>query len=137
MIRAALIAGAALVILGACGDDGDGAPARDAAQDAARATDTGSPGDLDGSVGGRGGSSGTGSGSGAGADGSFVPGMDGAVDGAAGEPDSGPPPHPVSEYCGDAIRDPVLEECDDGSGAQDDGCTADCRVRSVPLLEAV
>jgi cysteine-rich repeat protein len=44
---------------------------------------------------------------------------------------------PVSLFCGDFIRDPVLEECDDGPGDEDDGCTPDCRARStyatVPL----
>jgi hypothetical protein len=44
------------------------------------------------------------------------------------------PPHPVSTRCGDAIRDPVTEECDDGSGATDSACTAECRVREIPLV---
>jgi cysteine-rich repeat protein len=39
----------------------------------------------------------------------------------------------TSKYCGDRIRDPLLEECDDGPGALDDSCNADCRVRVIPL----
>jgi cysteine-rich repeat protein len=54
--------------------------------------------------------------------------------GGTGPTNGGPPAHPVSEYCGDAIRDPVLEECDDGPGADDDVCSDDCRVRSVALF---
>lgn len=42
---------------------------------------------------------------------------------------------PVSEYCGDAIRDPVLEECDDGPGGDVDSCTADCRARTVTVVQ--
>ncbi|HEY3494313.1 MAG TPA: hypothetical protein VGK73_06495, partial [Polyangiaceae bacterium] len=40
---------------------------------------------------------------------------------------------PVSTRCGDAIRDPVDEECDDGPGEQIDACAADCRVTDVPV----
>ena len=43
-------------------------------------------------------------------------------------------PHPVSQYCGDGIRDPVTEECDDGVTGPTDPCTADCRVRDVPVV---
>ncbi len=39
---------------------------------------------------------------------------DATADAAA---DAGPPPHPVSQYCGDGIRDPVKEECDDGTAS--------------------
>lgn len=48
-------------------------------------------------------------------------------------PDAGDEPiAPMSEYCGDGIRDPVLEECDDGSGeGKDDSCTPACRVRTL------
>lgn len=61
------------------------------------------------------------------------------IDASAPLPETGPPPPPstpVSKYCGDAIRDPVLEECDDGPGTADDTCSPDCRVRSAPLLGA-
>jgi cysteine-rich repeat protein len=54
-----------------------------------------------------------------------------AVDVAAvsdAEPDA---PHPVSEFCGDGIRDPVTEECDDGPGTDHDTCSAECRVTST------
>lgn len=47
-------------------------------------------------------------------------------------PDSGIGPEPISQYCGDAIRDPILEQCDDGPTiAADDSCTSDCRVRDA------
>jgi len=48
-------------------------------------------------------------------------------------PESGPPPHPTSTRCGDGIRDPVTEECDEGATADGEPCTADCRVRAVVL----
>jgi cysteine-rich repeat protein len=64
-----------------------------------------------------------------------TPGHDSGLQGDASQ-DAGPVPHPTSEYCGDAIRDPILEECDDGPGSQDDSCTADCRVRSAAVVEA-
>ncbi len=68
---------------------------------------------------------------------------DATADAAA---DAGPPPHPVSQYCGDGIRDPVKEECDDGTASPATAspataspataspataCTPDCRVRAV------
>jgi len=42
----------------------------------------------------------------------------------------------VSQFCGDRLRDPVLEECDDGPGDEDDSCTSDCRVRGIGLVPA-
>lgn len=48
------------------------------------------------------------------------------------DPDAAPP---VSKYCGDRIRDPVLEECDDGPGDEDDACTSDCRARDAFATE--
>lgn len=62
--------------------------------------------------------------------------LDGGMDGETGMSEAGLPGHPVSKYCGDAIRDPVKEECDDGLGASLDVCTPDCRVRDVPLLSS-
>ncbi len=42
---------------------------------------------------------------------------------------------PVSQFCGDGIRDPVTEECDDGNGsAPTDSCSNDCRVQDVLVL---
>jgi hypothetical protein len=39
---------------------------------------------------------------------------------------------PVSTICGDAIRDPVTEECDDGTGTSPpDSCDSECRVEDV------
>ncbi len=45
--------------------------------------------------------------------------------------DSGPP---VSMICGDALRDPSLEECDDGQMSDAFVCTADCRVKDAWLV---
>jgi hypothetical protein len=55
---------------------------------------------------------------------------------ASPEDDAGAAPHPVSTYCGDAIRDPMLEECDDGLDDLLSACTADCRVRDIGVLDA-
>jgi len=49
----------------------------------------------------------------------------------------GTPPNPlpdecqVSTRCGDGIRDPVTEECDDGPGTEEDSCTASCRIHNI------
>ncbi|MDX2054199.1 MAG: hypothetical protein SFV15_17495 [Polyangiaceae bacterium] len=56
-----------------------------------------------------------------------VVGMSGGVantGGFAGSP-------PVSTMCGDGIRDPLSEECDDGPGAAEDLCTPDCHARAI------
>jgi hypothetical protein len=53
-------------------------------------------------------------------------GLDAAPDSSNTTPDAGPPPHATSKYCGDAIRNPVLEECDDGLAGAGQSCTADC-----------
>jgi hypothetical protein len=50
------------------------------------------------------------------------------VGGAAGQPNE------VSLFCGDAIRDPVTEACDDGPGDDDDSCTPACEVRNMLLV---
>jgi cysteine-rich repeat protein len=39
-----------------------------------------------------------------------------------------------SRYCGDGIRDPRTEECDDGANGSHDSCSEDCRVRIFPVL---
>ncbi|MDD9932066.1 MAG: hypothetical protein OXT09_00605, partial [Myxococcales bacterium] len=61
--------------------------------------------------------------------------MDAGPTDAHPDPDGGTADlaHPVSEFCGDGIRDPVTEECDDGT-ALEDPCSADCRVREAALL---
>ena len=43
----------------------------------------------------------------------------------------------MSLVCGDGLRDPILEECDDGidSAPLIDSCDDQCRVQDVPLLE--
>lgn len=43
---------------------------------------------------------------------------------------------PVSLYCGDSIRDPVTEECDDGTDNLDDPCTSTCRAHDVHVVAA-
>jgi hypothetical protein len=58
--------------------------------------------------------------------------LDAGVDGETGPVDGSP--DAVSRFCGDSIRDPVTEECDDGPGDDEDSCTSSCRVRSYPLV---
>ncbi len=41
----------------------------------------------------------------------------------------------VSQFCGDGIRDPLLEECDDGPGIDEDLCSPDCRARVLVLAQ--
>ena len=59
-------------------------------------------------------------------------------DGAAGDGASGdgatdaPIDGPTSQFCGDGVRDPVTEECDDGTGSSPpDSCSAQCVVQDV------
>ncbi|MCA9593471.1 MAG: hypothetical protein KC776_09180 [Myxococcales bacterium] len=62
--------------------------------------------------------------------------LDGASDGSAGSDagDAGAD-GPVSQFCGDGIRDPISEECDDATGlTPQDACSADCRVQDVLLV---
>ncbi|MDH5676298.1 MAG: hypothetical protein OEZ06_29530 [Myxococcales bacterium] len=63
-----------------------------------------------------------------------TPSDSGASMDATAPVDTGPPPLPVSEYCGDAIRDPVLEECDDGPGDPRDSCSEQCIARSLGVV---
>jgi hypothetical protein len=41
----------------------------------------------------------------------------------------------ASSACGDAVRDPLHEACDDGPGEQLDTCAADCRATDMTLVE--
>lgn len=41
---------------------------------------------------------------------------------------------PVSLLCGDAIRDAITEECDDGLGTGEDACTASCRAHNYLVV---
>lgn len=50
-------------------------------------------------------------------------------------PEAAPDAAPVSLYCGDGIRDPVLEQCDDGPGDELDPCTPDCRARDAYVTD--
>src|SRR5690606_38843519 len=69
-------------------------------------------------------------------DGILIPGMGGSG-GSAGSggsneiPPDPPRPPGDSEWCGDGIRDPVSEECDDGPGSEPDSCSQDCQVREL------
>lgn len=48
------------------------------------------------------------------------------------------PTRPHSQRCGDGIRDPLIEQCDDGSEGKDSLCTADCEATAalaVPLSD--
>jgi cysteine-rich repeat protein len=90
----------------------------------------------DASESGPGGASGFSGASGA-SGGSGATGFDGGEDGDASLTDVAIDV-PVSTTCGDAIRDPVTEECDDGTGlAPPDSCTADCRVEDVLVVGSV
>ena len=42
-------------------------------------------------------------------------------------------PPPESTYCGDAIRGPADEECDDGPGTAPDACSEDCHLTDAPV----
>jgi cysteine-rich repeat protein len=50
--------------------------------------------------------------------------------GAAGEA-----PAPVSRYCGDGIRDPITEACDDGANEDEDSCSASCETRNLLVVD--
>ena len=70
-------------------------------------------------------------------DGAAGSGGDGAVgDGAAGDSATdGPLDGPVSQFCGDGVRDPVTEECDDGTDVTPpDSCNAQCVVQDVLVV---
>ncbi len=73
-----------------------------------------------------------------------VGGGDASVDGSAGTggtpadgstddgASDGPLDGPVSQFCGDGVRDPITEECDDGTGSSPpDSCSAQCVVQDV------
>jgi len=63
-----------------------------------------------------------------------------ARDSGASVADGGPPeppPHPTSTRCGDGIRDPVTEECDEAAAGTADPCTAACRVQAVTVAQAM
>src|SRR6185436_10541655 len=77
------------------------------------------------SVGSAGGSGAAGGGGGAGATGGSG-GSQAASSGSGGRP--------TSLFCGDAIRDPVTEECDDGNLDDADSCTTACLVRDLPAV---
>ena len=89
----------------AAGTGTGGDAAADAAPDSDAAVDAGADVDVDASVD---------------ASADAEAGMDAAVDA------------PVSQFCGDGIRDPITEECDDGTGSLPaDSCSLDCRVTDV------
>ncbi|GMV19446.1 MAG: hypothetical protein AMXMBFR56_76700 [Polyangiaceae bacterium] len=112
---------------GAAGGGGSaGTPSGGAAGSSAGGA-AGSTGGAAGSV--TGGSAGTPSGGAAGAG-----GTGGAGDGGTGGTQvDASTDGPVSLSCGDGIRDPVTEECDDGNASSSDSCSA-CFVRDVLLV---
>lgn len=58
----------------------------------------------------------------------------GAEDGPLAQ-DSGPDGPVGPPVCGDGWRDPLTEECDDGTGSTPpDSCSVDCRVQELPVL---
>lgn len=66
-------------------------------------------------------------------------GSAGAPDDGGGTdaPEAGDDGGPVSLVCGDAIRDPALEECDDGPGLSEDACTDTCRAHNYFVVEPI
>jgi cysteine-rich repeat protein len=86
-------------------------------------------GGADAGLGGSAGAGGSATGGVAGVAGVGTAGSDSGVE------DAGPDAQidaPVSTVCGDGIRDPVTEECDDATGLTPaDSCSADCRVQDV------
>lgn len=115
--------GAAGSQAGAAGQAGAGAAA---------GADGGGAGGADGAVGGNGGASGGAGGSAA------TGGVAGqASGGAGGAVDAGGDGGPVSQSCGDAIRDTVVEECDDGPGTGEDACTNQCRAHNYFVVPPV
>ena len=77
-----------------------------------------------GGVGGASGASGAGSGG--------SPSSDASADAPPGDAGA----DAVSMVCGDALRDPVLEECDDGPGSSEDACTDQCRAHDYLVVAA-
>jgi cysteine-rich repeat protein len=58
-----------------------------------------------------------------------------ATGGAAGGPPDAAPDGPPSLNCGDGIRDPITEECDDSTGVTPpDSCNAQCQVEDVLIV---
>lgn len=53
--------------------------------------------------------------------------------GTGGTPTDASTDAPVSTICGDGIRDPLTEECDDGNAGSSDSCSA-CSVQDVLLV---
>lgn len=115
---------------GAAGDPSGGAAGSPNGGGAAGSSSGGAAGATGGTAGpSTGGAAGTPSGGAAGAG-----GTGGAGDGGTG----GSPPDasidgPVSQFCGDGIRDALNEECDDGNASASDSCSA-CFVQDVLLV---
>jgi cysteine-rich repeat protein len=127
----------------ACGSS-DGDTTSGTAGLAGAGAQAGAGGALTGGSGGAGGSSGADASSGgsggssdsgvAGAAGDAASDGDASTDGAAGGDGAtdASVDAPVSTVCGDGIRDPVTEECDDGNAVNaGDSCSTDCRVQDV------
>ncbi|MBK8994462.1 MAG: DUF4215 domain-containing protein [Myxococcales bacterium] len=143
VIAAALEASvvAALCAAASCGPGGPGSGGSGGAAGVGGAAGTPSGGAAGSSAGGAagstggaagsvtGGSAGTPSGGAAGAGGNG-----GAGDGGTGGTQvDASTDAPVSTICGDGIRDPLTEECDDGNASSSDSCSA-CFVQDVLLV---
>lgn len=92
----------------------------------------GSSGGAAGSTGGAAGSA-TGGTAGTPSGGAAGSGAAGGAAGSGGTPTDASTDSPVSLICGDGIRDPLTEECDDGNASASDSCSA-CFVQDVLLV---
>lgn len=132
------------VMAGSCGPGeppagtgGTGGTAGSAGGAAGQAGAAGAAGAGGGSTGGAAGAAGGSAGAGGGTGGSSGGAAGQSSGGAAGAADAGGDGGPVSQSCGDAIRDTVLEECDDGTGTGEDACTAQCRAHNYFVVPPV
>ncbi|MCC6903009.1 MAG: hypothetical protein IT377_28830 [Polyangiaceae bacterium] len=95
---------------------------------------TGSGGAAPGGAAGSASDASTGGSAGGGGGGGGGGGSGGSSDaGGDGDPGDAAVDAPVSLYCGDGVRDPVTEECDDGNASAADSC-AGCFVQDVLLV---
>jgi hypothetical protein len=118
----------------ACASESPARPVQTLLEVGGAAGESGASGTGGSSSGGAGspGSSGAAGSSGSSGTGGSSSGSSGTSSGSSGAAGSTTTPPPVSVFCGDAIRDPVTEECD--AGADDtDLCSADCRRRSTTV----
>ena len=142
LLFASAVAFAPAAATTACGDGGGGSGGSGGQAGSSAAAGAAGVG-----ASGSGGSAGSGAGAGSGGTGGNVDGGDASLGGSSGSAGNGGDAStgdgnssdsaadgsydgPVSTLCGDGIRDPVTEECDDGPGGGEDACTATCRVHN-------